>query len=255
MSSIVFLGVVAPRPTVAIRQPGASPVATPADMTPIATPRDSADTRCSVVLGTGDDGDACIAFVQAIPALDAVDLSLGDAAPATGITFGDYVDFIAVASDDDVPVQITDSAAPDLLIADASLDLQPDLAYVVVLEQAYDGDGPTLTAVPIDLAPLGADESRLAFHHAVTDAAQLAVLGLAPPSDEAISPAETTDPITIEAGAFAVEVVPANEPDDVLATLDLQVEPGLSYLVIVAGTTGDQTVQVIYSAAPVAAER
>ena len=251
--AIVLLGTMTPRLTVAVRQPDASPVATEANVTPIATPQISAETRCSVVLGTGEDGDACVAFVQAIPALDPVDLTLGesDDTTATDVAFGNYVDFDVVSVDRDLSVRITDSASPDLLIVDASLDLQPDIAYVVVLEQAYDGDGPTLTAVPIDLTPLGPEESRLAFHHAVTDAAQLSVLGLESPSDEEIVPGKTTDQITVEAGSFAVEVVPGNEPTEVLATLDLQLEPGLSYLVIVGGTTGDQSVQVLYAAAPV----
>lgn len=253
-SSFVVFGVLSPKPTGAIRQPEASPATMQSSATPIATPPSTTATRCSVVLGIGASGDACVAFVQAVPGLDAVDLTLGegDDATETDIAFGDYVDFAAVSSGDEMSVQVNDSASPDLHIAEASLNLQPDVAYAVVLEQAYDGDGPVLTAVPIDLAPLGPDESRLMFHHAVTDAAQLSVLGLPAPSDQQIAPGETTSPITVEAGPFSVDVVPGDEPDDVLASLDVQLEASLSYIVIVAGTTGDQTVQVVYAAAPVA---
>ena len=255
-TAVVLLVVMAPMATVAIQQPDATPVATQTSVTPIATPQPTTNARCSVVLGIGDEGDACVAFVQAIPGLEPADLTLGDGDEpnATGIVFGDYVDFIAAPTAREVQVQITGNASSGLLIADAALTLEPDVAYVVVLEQAYDGDGPALTAVPVDLAPLGPEESRVSFHHAVTDAAPLSVLGLTAPSDKEIGPGQTTDPIIVEAGSITVDVVPGNDPNDVLATLAPELEPGLSYLIVISGTTGDETVQIIYSAAPVATE-
>lgn len=241
--------------TTAVQPSGSDLIATPSTATTIASPISEVNAPCSVVLETGDVGDSCVAFVQAVPGLDAVDLSIGTGggATATNVAYGEYVDFIATPTDEDVTVQITNSVSPEALIADESLSLLPDVAYVVILEQAYDEGEPTLSAVPIDLAPLGPEESRLAFHHSVTDADALSILGFASPSDEEITPGATTDQIIVDSGASDVDVVPANNRDDILATLNLQLEPKLSYLLIVGGSTSDQSVSVIYTAAPVAA--
>ncbi len=249
ITPIFVHGVLNADPAHASQQTAATPAGTP-----IATPGSDADTRCSVVLGIGDEGDACVAIVNAVLLGDAVDFTVPDAADttATGVGAGEYVDFVAVPAGDESAVEVTDTAAPDVVIADAALDLAPDIAYVIVLEQVYDESTPTLTAVPFDLAPLGTDEARVAFHHAVSDADQLSVLGLDAPSDEGILPGETTDPIDLTGGDYEIDVVPGNAPDQTLATLNVQLEADISYLVIMGGSTGDQTVTVIYAAAPVA---
>ncbi len=252
---VALISMLAAGPTVARLQPEASPIGDQAVATPVGTPgnESTADVRCTEVFGTGDEGDACVAFVHAVPTLEPVDFTLegGDEAAASDVAFGNFVDFIAVSTND-VTVEISDTASPDLLITESSLELQPDRAYALVLEQAYNQDAPTVTAVPIDLAPLGPEASRLVFHHSVSDADELSVLGLAPPFDARIAPGATTDPITVDAGASSIDVVPGNERDDVLATLTVQLEPGISYLVIIGGTTSDTPLAVIYAAAPVA---
>ena len=236
-------------PTDASQQTGATPTGTP-----IATPGNDADTRCSVILGIGEAGDACVAFVNALLVGDAVDFSVSDAPDASAIAVGagEYVDFVSVPASDDSTIDVTDTAASEVVITEAALDLAPDTAYVIVLGQVFDESTPALTAVPIDLAPLDADATRIAFHHAVSDADQLSVLGLDAPSGAAILPGETTDPIDLASGDYGIDVVPGNAPDQILATVDIQLESELSYLVIIGGSTGDQTVTGIYAAAPVA---
>ncbi len=226
--------------------------ATPAG-TPIATPGSDADTPCSVILGIGDEGDACAAFVNAVLVGDAVDFSVSDAPDATaiGVEAGEYVDFVSVPAGDST-FDVTDTAGTEVVITEAALDLDADVAYVIVLEQGYDESRPALTAVPLDLAPLSADRARIAVHHAVSDADQLSFLGLDAPSGAAIPPGETTDPIDLASGEYGIDVVPGNAPDQILVTLDVQLEAELSYLLIIGGSTGDQTVTVIYAAAPVA---
>lgn len=227
--------------------------ATPAG-TPITTPGSDIDTRCSVVLGIGDDGDACVAFVNALLPGGAVDFTVADSSrsTATGVGAGEYVDFVPVPADGGSAFEVRDTATPEVVIAEAALELDPDIAYVVVLQQAYDESTPNLIAVPVDLAPLGTDEARIAFHHAVSDADQLSVLGLDGPSDEGILPGETTGSIDLAGGDYGIDIVPGNAPDQILATLDVQLEADLSYVVIIGGSTGDQTLTVIYAAAPVA---
>lgn len=229
--------------------------ATPAG-SPVALPVNGADERCTTVLAIGDDGDACVAFVNALPESDPVDVSLAgvNGSIATDVNTGDYVDFVAVPADDTSTFTAIDSSAPDLVTGEGALSLDPGIAYVVILERAFDASTPSLTAVPLDLAPLGEETARVAFHHAISDAAQISVLGLNAPSDKEIQPGETTTPIDLPAGQLQVDVVPGNAQDVSLATLDLQLEADLSYLVILGGTTGDQTVAIIYAASPVAAQ-
>lgn len=233
----------------------ATPAAPPTTGTPAATPSSGADTNCSVVLGIGAATDACLAYVNAVPESDPVSFipTSTDNASAEGLGTGEFADFTAAPSTNEFTVQVVADGAPDDVVAEQSFPIEAGIAYVVVLEQRYDESGASLVAVPLNLAPVGEDSSRVAFHHAVTDAAGLSVSGLGAPADPAILPGETTDPVDVAAGTYEVSIGPANDPEQVLATLGVELEPDLSYLVIVGGTTGDDTVTVIYAAAPVAA--
>ena len=228
----------------------ATPSGSPPAGTPAASPAPSTTAPCSVVLGIGTATDACVAFVNAVPAGDPVSLatSEGPAVLVEALETGEFADFIAVPGDTDI---ILEATAGDTVLGNVTVRLAAGTAAVIVLEERYDTAGLVFRTVPVDLAPLPAGQARLVFHHAVTDAAELAVLGLDAPSDGAILPGETTGPITVDAGPSTVTVVPANARDQVLANLDLVLEADLSYVVIIGGTTGDQTVVAIYAAAPV----
>ena len=256
MAALDPVGASKARPVAAVRQGEATPAATPvapAPATPAETPARDANAACSIVLGIGDTSSACVAWVNAVPDSDPVSFSADQGGSlAEGLAYGDFADFTAVPSTDVLSVQATLDGESDDIVAEASVPLDASVAYVIVLEQRYDGEGSALVAVPLDLGALGNGTARLAFHHAVTDAAGLSVSGLDPPSDAAIAPGETTRPIDVAAGQYAATVTPANDAETTLATLDLELEPDLSYLVIVAGTTGDDSVTVIYAAAPVA---
>ena len=241
-----------PEATPTADPPAATPVETPISGTP--TPR--TDAPCSSVLGVGTETDACVAFVNAVPASDPISFVVADAddSGADGLESGDFADFVAVPAATRRAIQSVDDGSPDDVLAEMDVPLDAGTAYVIVLEQRYDETGPSLTAVPLDLAPVAGGTSRLVFHHAVTDAAGLTVVGLDVPSDSVILPGETTNPIQINAGEYAVQLTPANDQSEVLATLDLELESDLSYLVIMGGSTGDETVTVIYAAAPVATQ-
>lgn len=222
--------------------------------TPVSTPAVGADEHCSAVLGVGDPADACVAFVNAVPGSSPVDYTIAGTvdALAPDVAAGEFADFVAVPGETDLEISVTPGDASDVVLAADTVRLAAGTASVIVLEQQYDQAGPTLLAVPLNLAPLSTGQARVVFHHAVTDAADLSVLGLGTPSDAPILPGETTDPLDVDAGRAAITVVPANDTQQELATLDLSLEPDLSYLVILGGTTGDQSVTVIYAAAPVA---
>lgn len=227
-------------------------IGTPAAATP--SPSLARSVDCSTVLAIGAATDACVAFVNAVPSSGPVSFTVdGVSNPgAEGVDSGDFADFSAVPTAADLNIQAVVGDAPDEVLAEEIMTLDAGVAYVVVLEQRYDQDGATLVAIPLDLSPPGDGASRVAFHHAVTDAAGLSVIGLDAPSDESILPGETTDPIDVQAGDYELSISPANDQEQVLAGLPLQLESDLSYLVIIGGTTGDQTVTVIYAAAPVA---
>lgn len=231
-AQIVSRGVVEGGQTLGAR--GSTPVATPTTIAP-----------CSSVIGVGSAGDACVAVVNTL----AGPVALGPGA-SSGLTGGDipagaFVDFAAVPGGDLDPGDLPTTGATDLTLAGGR-------AYVLVIGQAYDQLGPSVALAPIDLSRLPEGQSRLAFHHAVTDAADLGFVPDGLPEGSALLPGETTEGIAVASGSVRFDVLPALDRSILLATLTADLEPGISYLVIVGGTTADGSLRVVYAAAPVA---
>jgi hypothetical protein len=220
----------------------------------IATPGGPQELPCASTLGFERTLDACVAFVNTLPDAGAVTLAISGQTDAalSDIEFAEFADFVPVTVTEPRQLELLGGAAGDGPLATLDVSLEPGIAYVIVAWETYEQVEPILSAVPIDLAPVGADEARVAFFHGVTDAAALAVTGVPVPLDASILPGEATDADTIDAGSVDVEVVPGEVRDQVLFGDELQFEPGVSYLVLLAGTTGVGNTTFVYASAPTA---
>jgi hypothetical protein len=253
--SIPFLaGLGASDQTSAIGAATAERQATPTAGTPAASPSASdAPVPCSVLLGIGEETDACLSVVNALPGPDGIMLSLAGTTSddLSDLAFGAFVDFFPITPGGTTDVRIMAADGSESLLGESAVALEPGTAYVLVASLQYDAEEPTVTAVPVNLGPLPAGKARVAIHHAVTDAAELALQGVPAPLSDGVDPGASTDGAILDAGSYGVTLVPAGDPEIPLAELTLEIEPGLSYIAVIAGTTGDQSILLLYAAAPV----
>jgi hypothetical protein len=170
------------------------------------------------------------------------------------LSFEGFADFTAFSPDERLEIAITPAGDAATMALEEAFELEADQAYVLVVENRFPDYALDLTLLPLNLAPLATDQARVMLYHAVSDAGPLAVLGLPQPLDQGIEANASSEPAEILAGRYEVTVVPDEARETVLMQGELQLEAGLSYVVVLTGLTTDATVIFAFAAAPVAVD-
>lgn len=209
-----------------------------------ATGGTAAAASCTMALGIGAEGDACINVVHASPDAPAVDVYLDGELALSGLEFGSFSGWVPVPAGDH-QVQVTAAGEPiDTAVIDATLTLDEGAAHEVAATGLLENITPQV--YPMDLSPLEGDMARVRVIHASPDApaVDVAVTG----GDVLISNLEfpnASDFIEVPAGTYDLEVRVAGTTDVALPLPGVEFEAGMVYDVFAIGHVSDGSLTVL----------
>lgn len=233
----------------------------------------SVSPSCSTLLQVGNEGDACVRFVNAAEDLEAIDIYLGDAVVAEGLEFANMSGYVNVAPVEDVEIRVTSAGTPPDpdtesngtqtfdggqaylgIIAGLNGDDDSGTAPVAtdVAGAATGGgtDGIQLLMLQVDLTPLPEGQARLRVINAAGD---LGNIDVAVAGGDALFPSvgsgEATEYSIVNAAPFTMQLRPPGE-DVVILEFDLTIEPATTNDIIIIGRVEDQSLELLTLTSP-----
>ncbi len=210
----------------------------------VATPAGMPAVDCATSPGIGAEGDACVNVVHASPDAPAVDAYVDGQLALSNLAFGAFSGWVPVpAGEHQIQVTAT-GTAPDTAVIDATVTLEPGVAYQVAATGLLATVAPAIFET--DLSELSADTARVRVIHASPDAPAIDVAvtgGDVLISGLAFSSASAY--LEVPAGAYDLEVRPVGTTDVALALPGVQFEAGIVYDILAIGQVGDGTLTVL----------
>ena len=208
---------------------------------------------CATVLGleAGDDA-SCVRVVHASPGSPAVDVYVNGSPGVAGLAFGTATEFVAIPAGDDVKIQVTaEGAALDTAVIDSDQDLVAGQAYDMVAVGPLDEI--ELTVTELNLTPLPEGQARVRVTHAAPDVEGIDIsVAESEALIEGVDYKATSDYAVVDAGEYTFQV--RTDDDTIAIQQDAQLEPGMSYDLLVVGRADDSTLALLVLSAQ-AAER
>lgn len=181
---------------------------------------------CSSVLGVGVAGDACVNVIHASPDAPAVDILIDDEIAVQELPYGEATGWMAVPAGEHHVQVVPTGQMVDVAVIDATVNVEPDLAYEVV----GTGEIDVIQAgvYPVDLT-ISEDDANAALRivNASSDAPAIDVSAGGQTLAENLAYPENSEYLIVPAGSHDLEVRPTGTTDGAL----LQ-EPGME---LVAG--------------------
>ena len=199
---------------------------------------------CTMALGIGAEGDACINVVHASPDAPAVDVYLDGALALEGLEFGNFSGWVPVPAGDH-QVQVTPAGeAADAAVIDAPVTVEAGMAYHIAATGTVDEIAPAI--YPVDLTAPADGNARVRVIHASPDApaVDVAVAG----GDVLIADLafpDASDALEVPAGSYDLEVRPAGTTDVALDLPGVALEAGMVYDVFAIGLVDDGSLSVL----------
>jgi hypothetical protein len=210
----------------------------------------SVTPSCSEILGVGTPDDACVRVINTSPDSPAIDVYVNDTLLVENLAYGENTIHAALPGGDDRTIKVvpTGSTLDDAAI-DEGADLDAGEAYTLIIRNNWDDAG--LGVAEDDLAPLPADQSRLAVIHASPDSPDFDVVITDGGSlFEGVGFEDETDDVVVDSGTYDIQF---RDGDTVLfRTETLELEPGWTYYLVSIGSDEDNTFDVITLGAPAA---
>jgi hypothetical protein len=210
----------------------------------------SVTPSCSEILGVGTPDDACVRVINTSPDSPAIDVYVNDTLLVENLAYGENTIHAALPGGDDRTIKVvpTGSTLDDAAI-DEGADLDAGEAYTLIVRNNWDDAG--LGVAEDDLAPLPADQSRLAVIHASPDSPDFDVVITDGGSlFEGVGFEDETDDVVVDSGTYDIQF---RDGDTVLfRTETLELEPGWTYYLVSIGSDEDNTFDVVTLGAPAA---
>ncbi len=222
----------------------AAPQATLAQGTP-----EMAPPNCATTLGIGSEGDACVNVVHASPDAPAVDVYVDGMVALEGLEFGAFSGWVALPAGDHQVQVAAAGEAVDTAVIDATLTLDPGVAYHVAATGLLEEITPQVYVA--DLGELEADMARVRVIHTSPDApaVDVAVAGGDVLVGELAFP-DASDALTVPAGSYDLEVRPAGTMDVALDLPGVELEAGMTYDIFAIGQVSDGSLTVLVIPSP-----
>jgi len=206
-------------------------------VTPVAAP-------CSQTLGVGQPTDSCLRVIHAAPDTGPVDVYIGEAPVAQGLEFGSASTFTA-APNGEQQLRVVPAGAPvDQAVIDMTQGLTAGSAAQIVVSGL--GDDLQATIAGVDLRALPQNQARVRVVHASPDldAIDVAVAG-GPTPFEGIGYRSQSGYVVFDAGTYGFQLRENGSETLLLEALDVPIEPGMVYDIVVIGQSENGTLQMM----------
>jgi hypothetical protein len=199
---------------------------------------------CTIALGIGEDGNACVNVIHASPDAPAVDVYVDGQKALENLGFGAASGWVALpAGEHRVQVTATGTAA-DAAVIDATLELTEGAAYEVaaigVVAEISAAVNQVNLSVPAD------DSARVRVIHASPDAP---AVDIALKGGDVLVPnlafPDASDYLTVPGGTYDLEVRVAGAMDVALDLPGVELEAGKVYSVYAIGHVADGSLTVL----------
>jgi hypothetical protein len=206
-------------------------------VTPVATP-------CSQTLGTGQETDSCLRVINAAPDAGPVDVYIGEAPIAEGLEFGAASNF-ASAPNGEQQLRVVPAGAPvDQAVIDMTQGLTAGSAAEIILSGLADDLQATIAGV--DLRALPQNQARVRVVHASPDLEAIDVATAGGPTPfQGIDFRGQSGSVVFDAGTYSFQLRENGNNTLLLEALDVPIEPGMVYDIVVIGQSENGTLQMM----------
>jgi hypothetical protein len=200
---------------------------------------------CSEVLGVGVAGEACVNIIHGSPDTPPVDVLVDDEIVAQNLPFGELTGWMALPAGEHHVQVVPTGQMVDVSVIDATVVLEPDLAY----EVAATGQVDVIQAgvYPVDLA-ISEDDANAALRivNASSDAPAIDVAAGGQILAQNLAYPENSEYLIVPAGSHDLDVRPTGTTDGALLELPgVDLVAGNAYSLFAIGSVEDGTLIVL----------
>ncbi|MBW3633026.1 MAG: DUF4397 domain-containing protein, partial [Chloroflexi bacterium] len=207
-------------------------------------------TACSQTLGIGQATNSCLRVIHAAPDAGTVDVHAGAAVIAQGLEFGAASTF-AAAPNGLQPLRVVPPGEPvdpaivdEQAIVDTTLDLAAGSAAQIVVSGL--GEDLQATIAGVDLRALPANQARVRVVHASPDLNAIDVaIASGPTPFQGIAFGSQSGYVVFNAGPSSFQLRESGVDTPLLEALDVPIEPGMVYDLVVIGQSETGTLQMM----------
>lgn len=209
--------------------------------TPVASPV-AGGVPCTTLFGI-TPGNACLLVLHGSRDAGPLDLYIDGALAIPGTAFAGLGDFIPVAAGEHVFQFVPSGAAPETAIDSFTANLLDGVAYeVAVLGPVAEIQGQIL---PVDTRPIMENNTRIRMVNGSTEPGpvDLSIAGGVPLVVD-LGPGQTSIPIEVPSGTYALEVRAAGTTDILLPLPGTNLFPNTTYTFYLTGNAADGTLGI-----------
>jgi hypothetical protein len=208
---------------------------------PLVTP---VATACSATLGVGQPTDSCLRVINAAPDAGPIDVYIGEAPVAEGLAFGAASTF-AAAPNGEQQLRVVPAGAPvDQAVIDMTQGLTAGSAAEIIVTGLADDLQATIAGV--DLRALPQNQARVRVVHASPDLEAIDVATAGGPTPfEGIDFRGQSGYVVFDAGTYSFQLRENGNNTLLLEALDVPIEPGMVYDIVVIGQSENGTLQMM----------
>jgi len=208
---------------------------------PLVTP---VATACSETLGVGQATDSCLRVINAAPDAGPIDFYVGDTVIAQGLEYGAASAFAAAPNGQQQLRIVPAGGTVDQAIIDMTQGLTAGSAAQIVVSGL--GDDIQATIAGVDLRALPENQARVRVVHASPDLENIDVAIAAGPTPfQGIAFRSQSGYVVFDAGTYSFQLRESGNNTLLLEALDVPIEPGMVYDIIVIGQSENGTLQMM----------
>jgi hypothetical protein len=213
----------------------------PSRLLPLITP---VATACGESLGIGQATDSCLRVINAAPDAGPIDVYVGDAPIVEGLEYGQSSDFTATANGQQ-QLRVASAGDPvDQAIIDMTQDWSAGSAAQITVSGLADDLQATIAGV--DLRSLPENQARVRVTHASPDLEAIDVAIAAGPTPfQNVAFRSQSGYVVFDAGSYTFQLRLNGQNTLLLEAIDVPIEPGMVYDIVVIGQSENGTLQMM----------
>jgi hypothetical protein len=201
-------------------------------------------TACGESLGIGQATDSCLRVINAAPDAGPIDVYVGDAPIVEGLEYGQSSEFTATANGQQ-QLRVASAGDPvDQAIIDMTQDWSAGSAAQITVSGLADDLQATIAGV--DLRSLPENQARVRVTHASPDLEAIDVAIAAGPTPfQNVAFRSQSGYVVFDAGSYTFQLRLNGQNTLLLEAIDVPIEPGMVYDIVVIGQSENGTLQMM----------